>query len=110
MGLLAMVILVISQRTKEIGIRKILGAASGSIVLLVAKDFLLLVLIGTLLATPAAWWAMHSWLDNFPYHISIAWWVFVGAGLAAVCIALVTVSFQAIRAALANPVKSLRSE
>ncbi len=110
MGLLAMVILVISQRTKEIGIRKVLGAPVGTIVMLIAKDFLLLVFIAMLIASPVAWYAMHQWLQSFPYRIDIGWWIFLTAGLMAVMIALITVSYQAIRAAIAKPVKSLKNE
>jgi ABC-type antimicrobial peptide transport system permease subunit len=110
MGLLAMVILIISQRVKEIGIRKVLGASVGSIILLVAKDFMFLVLIATLIASPVAWYAMNQWLQSFAYRITIGWFIFLEAGILAVLIALITVSFQAIKAAMANPVKSLRSE
>jgi putative ABC transport system permease protein len=110
MGLLAMVILIISQRTKEIGIRKVLGASISTIVMLVAKDFLVLVLIATIIASPIAWYAMNKWLQSFAYRISIGWYIFLAAGLLAVLIALITVSFQAIKAAIANPVKSLRTE
>jgi putative ABC transport system permease protein len=98
------------QRTKEIGIRKVLGASIPGIVTMIAKDFLKLVFIASVLAFPIAWWAMHKWLQDFAYRVGISWWVFVIAGLAAVSIALITVSFQAIKAAVANPVKSLRTE
>jgi putative ABC transport system permease protein len=110
MGLLAIVILIISQRTREIGIRKVLGASVGSIVMMVSKDFLGLVMIATLVASPIAWYAMNKWLVSFAYRIQIGWYIFLLAGLLATLIALVTVSFQAIKAALANPVKSLRTE
>ncbi|MBS1916753.1 MAG: ABC transporter permease [Bacteroidetes bacterium] len=110
LGLLAMVILIISQRTKEIGIRKVLGASVGSIVALVAKDFLILVLVATVIASPIAWYAMNQWLQSFAYRISIGWYIFLAAGILSIIIALITISIQAIKAALMNPVKSLRSE
>ncbi|HLK31239.1 MAG TPA: ABC transporter permease [Puia sp.] len=110
MGLLAMVILIISQRTKEIGIRKVLGASVGTIVMLVAKDFLLLVLVATIIASPIAYYAMNKWLQSFAYRISIGWYIFLAAGFLALLIALITISIQSIKAALANPVKSLRTE
>lgn len=98
------------QRTKEIGIRKVLGASLTSIVSLLSKDFLKLVSLANILAWPLAWWAMHKWLQDFEYRTEISWWLFALAGIAALLIALITVSFQAIKAAVANPVKSLRSE
>ena len=110
MGLFGLAAFTAEQRTKEIGIRKVLGASIGSIVTLLSKDFLKPVLIAILLASPLAYYAMHRWLQDFAYKIDIAWWVFALAGLLAVGIALLTVSFQSIRAALMNPVKSLRSE
>jgi len=110
MGLLGLAIYVIQQRVKEIGIRKVLGASVTSIVALLSKDFLKLVLIAILIATPVAWYAMSQWLADFAYKIDLEWWVFAVAGLLAVGIALLTVSFQSIKAALMNPVKSLRSE
>ncbi|HEV7334205.1 MAG TPA: ABC transporter permease [Flavisolibacter sp.] len=110
MGLLAMVILIITQKVKEIGIRKVLGASASNIVMLVSKQFIWLICIALLLATPLAWFGMHKWLENFAYRIDLAWWVFVAAGIVAFLIAFVTISFQALKAALANPVKSLRSE
>ncbi len=110
MGLFAIALLTIQQRTKEIGVRKVLGASVASIVTLLSKDFLKLVLIAIVIASPIAWYAMNRWLQDFAYKIDIEWWVFAGAGLLAVGIALLTVSFQSIKAALMNPVKSLRSE
>ncbi|WP_460912645.1 FtsX-like permease family protein [Spirosoma areae] len=110
LGLYGLVSFVVVQRTKEIGIRKVLGASVAGIVTLLSKDFLNLVLVAIVLASPLAWWAMNQWLNDFAYKIDIGWWVFVLAGLLAVSIALLTVSFQSIRAALKNPVKSLRSE
>jgi ABC-type antimicrobial peptide transport system permease subunit len=98
------------RRTKEIGIRKVLGANTKGLIALLAKDFLKLVAIAIVLASPLAYFLMNKWLQDFAYRISIEWWVFVLAGVIALFIALVTVSFQAIRAAIANPVKSLRTE
>jgi len=100
----------ITQRVKEIGVRKVLGANVSTIVALLSKDFLKLVLIAAIISFPIAWYAMHNWLQDFAYRINIQWWVFVVAGILAALIALITVSFQAIKAALANPVKSLRTE
>ena len=110
LGLFGLAAFTAEQRTKEIGVRKVLGASVASIVTLLSKDFLKLVLIAIVIASPIAWWAMNKWLQGFAYKIDIEWWVFVGAGLLAVGIALLTVSFQSVRAALMNPVKSLRSE
>jgi putative ABC transport system permease protein len=87
-----------------------LGASVASIVELLSKDFLKLVIIAIVIATPLAWWAIHKWLEGFAYRTDIPWWIFAIAGLLALLIALVTVSFQAVKAAVANPVKSLRSE
>jgi putative ABC transport system permease protein len=98
------------QRTKEIGIRKVLGSTTAGIVHLLSKDFLKLVAIAVVVASPIAWWAMRQWLQEFAYKIEIEWWVFVLSGLVAVGIALLTVSVQSIKAASANPVESLRSE
>ncbi|GAB4021875.1 ABC transporter permease [Spirosoma koreense] len=110
LGLFGLAAFAAQQRTKEIGVRKVLGASVTNIVLLLSRDFLMLVLIAILIATPIGWWAMHQWLQNFAYKIDMPWWVFVGAGALALAIAFVTVSFQSIKAALMNPVKSLRSE
>ena len=110
LGLFGLAMFTAEQRTKEIGVRKVLGASVTSIVALLSKDFLRLVLIAILLATPLAWWAMSRWLQDFVYRIDIEWWVFAVAGVMAVGIALLTVSFQSIKAALMNPVKSLRME
>ena len=110
LGLFGLTAFTAEQRTKEIGVRKVLGASVGSIVMLLSKDFLKLVLIAIVIASPLAWWAMTRWLRDFAHKIDIEWWVFALAGSLAVGIALLTVSFQSIRAALMNPVKSLRSE
>ena len=110
LGLFGMVTYAAEQRTKEIGVRKVLGASVSSIVTMLSKDFAKLVLIASVIAFPVAWWAMNKWLQSFAYRIHISWWVFVIAGLTAILIALITVSFQAIKAAVANPVESLRSE
>jgi len=110
LGLFGLATFMAEQRTKEIGIRKVLGANVTGIVQLLSKDFLKLVIIAFCLSVPLAWWGMHKWLQDFAYRVDISWWVFVLAGITALFIALITVSLQAIRAALANPVKSLRTE
>jgi putative ABC transport system permease protein len=110
LGLFGLSAFSISQRIKEIGIRKVIGASVSSIVTLLSKDFLKLVAIASLIAFPLAWYAMNSWLQDFAYRSNIPWWIFAAAGIIAVVIALATISFQAIRAATVNPVKSLRSE
>jgi putative ABC transport system permease protein len=110
LGLFGLSAFVTEQRTKEIGIRKVLGASVQSVLLLVSKEFLFLVGIAFIISVPVTWWAMHVWLQDFAYRISIAWWVFVIAGIIAILISAFTISFQAIKAAIANPVKSLRSE
>ena len=110
LGLFSLSAFEAEQRTKEIGIRKVLGASISGMVQLLLKDFLKLVFLSILLASPFAWWAMHKWLQAFAYRTEISWWIFAAAGIAAIVIALLTVSFQAIKAAVANPVNSLRSE
>ena len=110
LGLFGLAAFSAEQRKKEIGIRKALGASVTGIVRLLSGDFLKLVLIALLIATPIAWYAMSQWLSAYAYRITIQWWMFAGAGLLASLIALITVSFQAIRAALVNPIKSLRAE
>ena len=110
MGLFGLAAFTIEQRAKEIGIRKVLGASLASINTLLSRDFLKLVVLAVAIASPIAWWAMHNWLQNFAYRINIAWWMFATAGALAVITAIITVSYHAIRAAIANPVESLRSE
>jgi putative ABC transport system permease protein len=110
LGLLGLALFTTAQRTKEIGVRKVLGASAASIVLLLSKDFIRLIIVSFLIASPVAWWVMHNWLQEFVYRIPINWWIFPGAGLLAFFIAIGTVSVQTMRAAAANPVKSLRSE
>ena len=110
LGLFGLVTYAAARRTKEIGIRKVVGASVGSIIAMLSKDFIKLVIIAIVIASPIAWWAMSKWLQGFAYRIDIGWWVFVTAGLLAIMIALATVSFQSIKAAVANPVKSLRTE
>lgn len=110
LGLFGLSTFVVERKIKEIGIRKVLGASVSGIVGLLSKDFLKLVLLSILIASPLAWYFMNNWLQNFAYRISIGWWVFLAAGIIAVLIALITVSIQSIKAAVANPVKSLRTE
>jgi predicted permease len=110
MGLLGLAMFTAEQRAKEIGIRKVLGAGIFSLLSVLSGEFLLLIVIALVIASPLAWWAMHSWLHNYEYRIRIQWWFFGLAGALAILIALATVSFQAMKAALVNPVKSLRSE
>jgi ABC-type antimicrobial peptide transport system permease subunit len=110
LGLFGLATYMAQNRIKEIGVRRVLGASVQSITTLLSKDFLKLVLVAVVLASPLAWWAMHAWLQDFEYRISIEWWVFVTAGFLSVLIALLTVGYQAIKAATSNPVKSLRTE
>ena len=110
MGLFALAAFTTEQRTKEIGIRKVLGATVQSITMLLSKDFVKLVVIAIVIASPIAWWTMSKWLEDFAYRVTISWWIFIAAGSAALFIALATISFQAIKSALANPVESLRTE
>ena len=110
LGLFGLVTYAAERRIKEIGIRKVLGATISNIIGMLSKDFLLLVVIAAVISFPIAWWGMNQWLQDFAYRIDISWWIFIIAGLMAAVIALITVSFQAIRAALANPVKNLRTE
>jgi putative ABC transport system permease protein len=109
-GLLAMVLLIVQQRVKEIGVRKVLGASVQNISLLISKEFLYLVAVAILIATPVAWIVMNQWLNGFPYRIHIQWWMFVLVALTALVVAMLTISVNTIRAAMQNPVTSLRSE
>ncbi len=110
LGLYGLASFMAVQRIKEVGIRKVLGATAGNIVYLFSKEFIILIAIAFVIATPIAWYFMHQWLQDYVYRINISWWLFAAGGLAAIVIALATISFQAIKAAMANPVKSLRSE
>jgi putative ABC transport system permease protein len=110
LGLFGLVTYAAEQRIREIGIRKVLGASISNIAGMLSTDFLKLVIISAVIAFPLAWWAMNKWLQGFAYRISISWWVFVIAGVLALLIALITVSYQSIKAAIANPAKSLRTE
>ncbi|TFF39212.1 ABC transporter permease [Mucilaginibacter psychrotolerans] len=110
LGLFGLVSFTVEQRIKEIGIRKVLGAGVSSIVTLIAKDYLWLIIVAVIIASPLAWYAMNKWLQDFAYHITIQWWVFALAGGSAALIAFLTISMQSIKAALVNPVKSLKSE
>jgi ABC-type antimicrobial peptide transport system permease subunit len=110
LGLFGLAAYTAERRFKEIGIRKVLGASVSGITGLLSVDFLKLVGVACLVAFPLAYWAMHNWLNNYEYRITINWWVFAIAGCVAMLIALLTISFQSVKAALANPIKSLRSE
>ncbi len=110
LGLYGLASFMAVQRIKEVGIRKVLGATAGNIVYLFSKEFILLIAIAFAIATPLSWYFMHQWLQDYAYRINIGWWIFLIAGATAILIALLTISFQAIKAAIANPVKSLRSE
>jgi putative ABC transport system permease protein len=109
-GLFGLAAYTAERRTKEIGVRKVLGASVQGIVFMLSKEYIRLVVIAAVISFPIAWWSMNKWLENFVYRITITWWVFAAAALSAMIIALATVSFQAINAALANPVRSLRTE
>ena len=110
MGIFGLAAFTANQRTREICIRKILGAGVLQLVSLLSLEFILLVGLSIVIAVPLAGWGVHQWFQDFAYHTSMPWWIFVLAGVAALAIALLTVSFQAIRAATANPVKNLRVE
>jgi putative ABC transport system permease protein len=110
LGLFGLATYTAEQRTKEIGIRKVLGASVSQITKMLSTEFLKLVLLASLIAFPVAWWGMNKWLQSFAYRINISWWFFAAAGIAALSIALITVGFKAIKAAMANPAKSLRTE
>ncbi|MBC7936615.1 MAG: ABC transporter permease [Rhizobacter sp.] len=109
-GLFGLTVLSAEKRTKEIGIRKVLGSSVQAIIAILSKDFLKLVIIALIISIPAAWIAANKWLDNYPYRITVSWWLFASAGMMVIVIAFVTISFQAIKAAIANPVKSLRTD
>jgi putative ABC transport system permease protein len=109
-GLFGLATLSAKKRTKEIGIRKVLGASVAIIVRKLSADFVALVILAAIIAAPVAYWIMNTWLQNYPYRINISWWMFGFASLSVVFIALFTISFQSVKAAIANPVKSLRSE
>ena len=110
LGLFALSAFMAEQRSKEISIRKVLGASVAQVTALISKDFVKLVLVAVLLASPIAWWAMSKWLQDFEYRVNISWWMFALAGMLVIAIALATISFQSIKAALTNPVKSLKTE
>jgi ABC-type antimicrobial peptide transport system permease subunit len=110
LGLFGLAAYTAERRTKEIGIRKVLGASVPGIAGLLSADFLKLVVLSAIIAFPVAWWVMTNWLNGYSYRITISWWVFLIGGFLSVLIALITISFQSVKAALMNPVKSLRSE
>jgi ABC-type antimicrobial peptide transport system permease subunit len=110
LGLFGLAVLTAWQRTKEIGIRKVLGASVGGLVTLLSRDYLRLVAVAIVIATPIAWWATNKWMQNFAYRTTIHWWLFAVAGASSIAIAFLTVGFHALKAARANPVKSLRTE
>ncbi|WP_208420119.1 ABC transporter permease [Paraflavitalea devenefica] len=110
LGLFGLASFTAAKRTKEIGVRKVLGSSVNGIVVLLSKDLLKPVLLAIFIAVPIGYYAMHNWLQNFAYRVPMHWWIFVRAGIIVASIALITVSFQAIKAAVINPVKSLRSE
>jgi putative ABC transport system permease protein len=110
MGLFGLSVLSAEKRTKEIGIRKVLGASVRSIVSIYSADFIRLIFIELVISIPLAWMVTNKWLQNYPYRVTLSWWLFASSGLMVILIALFTISFQSIRAALANPVKNLRTE
>lgn len=110
LGLLGIISLITIQRTKEIGVRKVLGASILSIVMLLTKDFVKLILIAIMISLPVAWWVMHSWLQGFAYRIEIKWWMFATSAVLALVIVCLTASLQSIKAALMNPVKSMKND
>jgi len=110
LGLFGLAAFVAEQRRKEIGIRKVMGATVTQITAMLSKDFIILVAIAIVIASPVAWWSMNKWLQNFAYRINISWWIFLAAGIIAIVISLITIGFQSIKAAMANPVTSLRRE
>jgi len=110
LGLFGLASFTAEKRVKEISVRKVLGATTGQIIGLLSQDFIKLILVSILIASPLAWWAMNIWLDGFAYRVEIHWWMFVLAGVLTIAIAMLTVGWQAARAAMANPVDSLRNE
>src|SRR5438045_180910 len=110
LGLYGLASFMAVQRIKEVGVRKVLGASTGNIVYLFSKEFIILIAIGFAIATPIAWYYMHQWLQDYVYRINISWWLFAAGGFVAIIIALLTISFQAIKAAFTNPFKSFRKD
>ena len=110
LGLFGLIACVAEQRTREIGIRKVLGANISRIILLLTGGFIKIVLLASLIASPIAWWLVHEWLNGFAYHVNIEWWVFIIACLLSVIISFITIGYQSLKAALMNPVISLKSE
>jgi ABC-type antimicrobial peptide transport system permease subunit len=110
LGMLGLVMYTTTQRTKEIGIRKVLGASVSQIMTLLSRDFIKLVALAFLISTPLAWWAINKWLEDFEFRTSVSWWVFAVSGVGMILIALITLSAQTIRSATANPVNNLRTE
>jgi putative ABC transport system permease protein len=110
LGLFGLAAFIAEQRTKEIGIRKVLGSSAAGIIMLMSKDFLKLIAISFLIAVPVAWYAGSEWLTSFAFRTDITWWIFAVAGLSSAAVAIVTVSFQSVKASLMNPVKALRTE
>jgi len=110
LGLFALSAFMAEQRNKEIGIRKVLGASMSNIATMLSGDFVKLVIIAIIIATPIAWWGMNKWLQDYAYRINLSWWMFLLAGVTVILIALITISFQVLKSATTNPVKSLRSE
>ena len=110
LGLLGLVIYITNQRKKEIGVRKVIGASVTQLILLLSKDFMRLIGLAILIATPIAWWGSRRWLENFAYRTTLDWWVFAGGGAILLLIALVILCLRTFRAAIVNPVESLRSE
>jgi putative ABC transport system permease protein len=110
LGIFGLVVQAAEQRAKEVGIRKVLGASVAGIVRLISKDFVKLVIIAIVVASPMAWYVLQKWLENYPYRTPISWWVFAVTAIVALLITISTVSFQAIRAATADPIRSLQNE
>jgi ABC-type antimicrobial peptide transport system permease subunit len=110
MGLYALAMYTANTRVREIGIRKVLGASVANIALLLSKNFLGLVMVAFIIASPVAWWIANAWLEGFSYRVAVSWWIFALTAIISAVIALLTISYQAIRAALTNPTKNLRNE